>query len=264
MVVFALIFTAFLLYRRRRLRSGGRVRIGSGSLETGLKDFDIDGPSVSLAKPAPDKSKPSSALPLFSSLRHRISYWSTSRHRDSSAQYITAWNPRAAVHVVQLPPAAELSPSNTSSERRSTRDHERSRRRRHRKHKRERTDELQMGPLVAGHNLQLGTGAGTIEGPSSSSSPRRQRRKHRQRRERDAGNSRESSGRLRSFRNSRIMRAARNLHLAKPGSSTNGSTYAPTVSGLTSEISERPTLTLSSVSEVRSQHSWFMRVCKQS
>ncbi len=35
------------------------------------------------------------------------------------------------------------------------------------------------------------------------------------------------------------MRAARNLHLAKPGSSTNGSTYAPTVSGLTSEISER-------------------------
>ncbi len=150
MVVFALIFTAFLLYRRRRLRSGGRVRIGSGSLETGLKDFDIDGPSVSLAKPAPDKSKPSSALPLFSSLRHRISYWSTSRHRDSSAQYITAWNPRAAVHVVQLPPAAELSSSNTSSERRSTRDHERSRRRRHRKHKRERTDELQMDPLVAG------------------------------------------------------------------------------------------------------------------
>lgn len=264
-VVFAIVLAAFLLYRRRRSRSQGLVRIGSGGLENGLSDFDIDGPSSSFAKFTPDKAPSKPTPPASSSLRqsfaanirHRISSWYSSRRRNSSAFYITAWNPRAAVHVVRLPAVSESAMAYESSERRSHRDPERSHRRRHRKKRKreQRERELQLQRAAEHMNLQLGSVAGASdEGNRSSSSSRHRRKKRRERRERerDADNSSSGreSGRMRRFRNSRIVRATRNLHFAKPGSSTNGSTYAPTMSGLTSEISERPTMTLSPISEV--------------
>ncbi|THH05379.1 hypothetical protein EW145_g4839 [Phellinidium pouzarii] len=55
-------------------------------------------------------------------------------------------------------------------------------------------------------------------------------------------------GRRRSIRNSRILRAGYNIFFAKPGSSNSGSAYEPSTV-LTSEISERPTATLSPVRE---------------
>ncbi|EJD03095.1 uncharacterized protein FOMMEDRAFT_156465 [Fomitiporia mediterranea MF3/22] len=56
-------------------------------------------------------------------------------------------------------------------------------------------------------------------------------------------------GRRRSTRDSRILRAGYNFFFAKPGSSNSGSAYAPSTV-LTSEISERPTTTLSPVTEI--------------
>ncbi|KLO14589.1 hypothetical protein SCHPADRAFT_303803 [Schizopora paradoxa] len=263
-VVFLLIFAALLLCRRRRLRSKGMVRIGSGNLENGSYGFDIDGPTPSFAKAIPDKPKPAPILPPLPSfrqsfaagIRRQISSWYNSRHRDSSANYITAWNPRAAVHVVQLPPVSTSSSAHHSSGTHSRRDPERSRRRRHRKHKREREQREELRLQRVAEALQSRSAVAVPDESNATSSSSRRRRRRRRERERDANSSTSNSssgrlsGRLRSFRNSRIVKAARNLHLAKPGSSTGGSTYAPTMSGLTSEISERPTMTLSPISEV--------------
>ena len=74
--------------------------------------------------------------------------------------------------------------------------------------------------------------------------------------------------RRRTLRNSRILRAGYNLFFAAPGSSISGSNLAPTTV-LTTEISERPATTLSSVSEVcykctlhrRRQHSMIIYRC---